>query len=204
MLTYSDFPPNKKAFIFELDNVLFPEKDYLLQVYYLFANFLEYAETFPPAADVIQFMKTAYESRGSAGIFEKVQHAFGINAAYSANFIRLHKTAKLPLKLLLFKNMLKLMQEMVIDRKQIFIVTNGDPAVQLNKITHVEWKGLEKYLTLYFADEIKPKPETDVFTYILEKHLLDRKDFVVFGNSSIDEEFAANSGVDYVNVGEIN
>ena len=55
MLNYTNIPASKKAFIFELDNVLYPEKDYLLQVYYLFASFLEYTEAFPPAADLTEF-----------------------------------------------------------------------------------------------------------------------------------------------------
>ena len=170
----------------------------------MFANFLEYAEAFPPANDVVEFMKTAYEHHGAGGIFDRVQEAFAIDEKYRANFNRLHKTGKLPLKLLLFQNRLTFLQETVVDRKQIFIVTGGDPETQLNKLKHVEWHGLEKYLTVYFADEIKPKPDTDVFTYILEKHLLKRKDIVIFGNSTTDEEFAANSGVDYVNIQELN
>ena len=35
-MKYSDIDPRKAAFIFEMDNVLYPEKDYLYQVYYLF------------------------------------------------------------------------------------------------------------------------------------------------------------------------
>jgi len=31
------FPEDKKVYVFELDDVVFPKKDYLLQVYYLFA-----------------------------------------------------------------------------------------------------------------------------------------------------------------------
>ena len=37
--SYNDVDPRKKAFIFELDNVLYPEKDYIYQVYYLFAAY---------------------------------------------------------------------------------------------------------------------------------------------------------------------
>ena len=44
MIKYSDIDPRIKGFIFELDNVLFPEKEYLYQVYYLFAGYLEYTE----------------------------------------------------------------------------------------------------------------------------------------------------------------
>lgn len=203
MLTYADLPKTKNAFIFELDNVLFPEKDYLLQIYYLFANFLESTETFPPASDLIEFMKKAYEHHGAEEIFERAEQAFAIDRKYKENFDRLHKAAKLPLKLLLYDPVLRLLQEMVVDRKQIFIVTNGNSEIQLNKIKHAEWNGLQKYLTVYFAEEIKPKPDTDVFTYILEKHLLKRKDFIIFGNSITDVEFAANSGVDYINVEDL-
>ena len=39
-MKYSDIDNRKTAFIFELDNVLYPEKDYLFQVYYLFARFI--------------------------------------------------------------------------------------------------------------------------------------------------------------------
>jgi len=39
-MNYKDIDKRKKAFIFELDNVLYPEKDYLYQVYYLFASML--------------------------------------------------------------------------------------------------------------------------------------------------------------------
>ena len=43
-MKYSDIDQRKTAFILELDNVLYPEKDYLFQVYYLFAAMLEYIE----------------------------------------------------------------------------------------------------------------------------------------------------------------
>ena len=65
MLKYCDLDPNKKAFIFELDNVLFPERDYLLQVYYLFANFIEFTETVPSSTELTNFLKTVYEHHGS-------------------------------------------------------------------------------------------------------------------------------------------
>jgi FMN phosphatase YigB (HAD superfamily) len=199
MLTYSNIDPAKKGFIFELDNVLYPERDYLLQVYYLFANFIEFTETVPTSKELIDFLKTAYENHGPKGLFDRASEMFGIDPKYRENFDKLHYTARLPLKLVLFKPMLDLLQEMVIDRKQIFVVTNGKPEVQLNKIKQTEWNGLESYLTVYFADEIKPQPETDVFELILNKHQLLRKELVIIGNSDVDQEFAAASGVDFIN-----
>lgn len=198
MLTYQDISSKKKGFIFELDDVLYPKKDYLLQVYYLFANFLEYTDGYPKASELSEFFKISLEFHGEESIFEKAQEAFGIDRKYKDNFERLHSVARLPLKLLLYKNLLNLMQEMVVDRKNIFLVTNGDPEAQLNKIRQVEWNGLEKYLTVYFANESNPKPDTAVLNTILTTHNLLRRDLVIIGNSAIDQEFAANAGVDYV------
>lgn len=203
MLSYADLDPRKKAFIFELDDVLFPKKDYLLQVYYLFANFIEFTETVPPAKDLTEFFKTAYEHHGEAGLFDRAREAFGLDEKYRENFSKLHYTARLPLKLLMYDQMLKLLQDIVVDRKQLFVVTNGNPEEQLNKIRQMEWNGLEKYLTVYFADEIRPKPETDVLELMLDKHKLVRKDLLIIGSNPNDEEFSKAAGVDYLSVSAI-
>lgn len=160
-MTYSDISPNKQAFIFELDNVLYPEKDYLYQVYYLFAGFLEYTELLD-AKVLVNLMVKTFEEEGRDKVFDRVQDKFKLDEKYRFNFEHLHKNAKLPLKLLLFEKMLKLMQDIIIDRKKLFIVTNGDPETQLNKLKQMEWHGLEKYLVCYFANEVAPKPETDI------------------------------------------
>ncbi len=196
MFTYADIDPRKKAFIFELDNVLYPEKDYLLQVYYLFASFLEYKELLD--AKVLTKLMTDTYNEGNNYIFDRVQEKFMIDEAYRYNFNLLHTTARLPLKLLLYKDALNLLQEIVIDRKQIFILTNGNPEQQLNKIKQTEWHGLENYLTVYFADEIMPKPEPDALHYILKTHNLERRDVLMIGNSETDELCAGAAGVDYL------
>lgn len=202
MLEYKDLDPRKKAYVFEMDDVLYPERDYLLQVYYLFANFIEFAEGNPSSNELVEFFRTTYEHYGDEGIFDKVQDSLGIQEKYRANFERLYSSARLPLKLLLYIPVLKLLQEIIIDRKKIFIVTNGKPEIQLNKIRQTEWNGIESYLKVYFAQEIKLKPEPDSLTYIIKEHNLLRKDVVIIGASRIDEEFAISCGVDYLQVSE--
>ena len=201
MLAYKDINTEKKAFIFELDNVLYPEKDYLLQVYYLFASFIEYIETVPNATELTAFMKKVYEVHGADRMFDKAKEAFDLDEKYRENFERLHLTARLPLKLLLFKSALALLQDIVVDRKQIFIVTDGNPEQQLNKIKQVEWHGLENYLVVYFADEFARKPDTAVLDQILADHNLLRRDLVMIGCSEPDQEFAWSSGIDYISTG---
>ncbi len=198
MIKYSALEAEKKAVILELDDVLFPKKDYDLQVFYLFANFMEYVEQFPPAQDMINFMSKRYEVHGKDNMFDEVSLTFGIDVKYKENYNRLYENAKLPLKLLLYKEILKFMQELVVDRKQIFIFTRGDAKIQFNKITQMEWNGLEKYLKVYYLEEFENNFCKALDT-LLQQNKLDKKDITFIGRLS-DQEDAHISGLSFVSV----
>jgi FMN phosphatase YigB (HAD superfamily) len=200
-MKYSDIDKRKKAFIFELDNVLYPEKDYLYQVYYLFAALLEYTEL-NDAKATTELLTDAYVKEGASAVFDRLKKDLNVDEKYRASLNNLLLSAKLPLKLLLYQNMLNLLQEIVIDRKKIFIVTNGNPEQQLNKIKQTEWHGLEKYLIAYFANETNPKPETDVIDMLIKDHDLQRRDILMIENAENDRLCAEASGIDHINVSE--
>lgn len=201
-MAFEHYLKDKQAFVFELDDVLYPQKDYLLQVYYLFAQFIEYAEQIS-ADKILKAMQQTYDATGSENIFEKTASQFDIPLKYKVNFDMLFASARLPLKLLMFKEMLSLLQEITVERKQIFIFTNGDPMMQLNKIKQMEWHGLESYLTVYFAAESAFKPSTEGIQLILDKHGLEKEDVLMIGKIGVDEECAINAGVDYLNVDKL-
>jgi hypothetical protein len=194
MLNYADIAPKKKFFIFELDGVLYPERDFYLQIYYLFANFIEYVETVPPATDLTNFMKTVYEHHGPEVVFDRAVGAFGLDVKYRENLDRLLLTAQLPLKLELHPPVLSLLQELVLDRKQIFIWTKGNPEGQLNKIRQVEWKGLGQYLRVFFADEYES------LTAVLTENKLSTAEVLFIGSASLTE--AQQLGLDVLSVAD--
>jgi FMN phosphatase YigB (HAD superfamily) len=197
MIKYNDIDQRKEAFIFELDDVLFPEKDYLFQVYYLFGSFIEYTELIDQK-EATSVMVDTYLSEGKEIVFDRLKDKFKLDEKYRSNFSHLNITAKLPLKLLLHQSMLALLQDIVIDRKKIFILTNGNPEQQLNKIKQTDWQGLEPYLTCYFANEIAPKPETDSVDLLIKDHNLQRRNILMIGNSDIDKQCADASGLDLI------
>ena len=200
-MKYSEIDKRKKAFIFELDDVLYPEKDYLYQVYYLFAGLLEYTELFD-AKETTNLMINTYILEGKDVVFDRLKEKLNIDEKLRPNLENLLLTAKLPLKLLLYKKMLNLLQEIVIDRKKVFIVTNGNPHQQLNKIKQAEWHGLEPYLTAYFAEETFAKPEPDAINLLIKDHNLQRRDLLMIENSENDRLCAEVCGIDYISVQE--
>jgi FMN phosphatase YigB (HAD superfamily) len=200
-MKYSEIDKRKTAFIFELDNVLYPEKDYLFQVYYLFAGLLEYTELID-AKMATDLMVSTYNTEGEDVVFDRLKEKFDLSERFRYSLSNLLNTAKLPLKLLVYQNILKMLQEVVIDRKKVFIVTNGNPEQQLNKIKQTEWHGLEEYLTCYFADESVPKPEPDVIHLLMKEHNLQRRNIMMIENSETDRLCAQACGIDFINVKE--
>lgn len=198
-MAFETYLKNKQGFVFGLDDVLYPKKDYLLQVYYLFAEFMAYTEQLDSGA-VITFMQAEYMANGAENIFSKTAAQFGIDAKYQHNFDLLHENARLPLKLLLYQQVLAFMQEIVVERKQLFILVDGHPAEEINKIKQMEWNGLEQYLKVYFTAEFAPKPSSASIDFILEQHALAKEDIVIIGASKKDENFASVSGIEYFSV----
>ena len=200
-MKYCDIDKRKTAFIFELDDVLYPEKDYLYQVYYLFANLLEYSE-FIDAKQTTDFLVEAYLTGGNDAAFNYIKKKLNVDEKHREALDNLLKTAKLPLKLLPYKNILSLVQEIVVDRKKPFIVTNGNPQQQLNKIKQTEWHGLENYMTVYFAEETIAKPEPDAVNLLIKNHDLKRRDLIMIGETETDSLCAEVCGIDFINVKE--
>ncbi|HTN19857.1 MAG TPA: HAD hydrolase-like protein [Pelobium sp.] len=200
MLKFDEINPSKNAVIFELDDVLVPKKDYDLQVYYLFANFIEYLETFPPSQEMLAFISKRYELHGNTGMFDEIAVTFGIDKKYEENLALLFKTAKLPLKLLLFKESLALLQELLINRKQLFILTAGAPEQQLNKIKQTEWNGLDKYLKVYFKDEFVGLSADSAMLFLLKENDLNKDEAVFVGSDNSDYNVANLAGVDFLSI----
>src|ERR1700744_5425996 len=102
-MKYIDLDERKTAFIFELDNVIYPEKDYLFQIYYLFAASMEYVELIDAKA-ATDLMVNTYFVEGKDGVFNALQQKFEVNEKYRSNFNQMMLNVKLPLKLLVYNN----------------------------------------------------------------------------------------------------
>lgn len=196
MLNYTDLDLSKKAFIFELDDVLFPKQDYLLQVYYLFANLLEYTDHEPSANELTTFLKESYLKDGEEELFGKAVEKFGIDPKHQESFNSIHVSPKLPLKLLLYKEVLALLTFLIGEGKAVFILTKGNPLMQFNKVKQMEWNGLDQYIKVYFYDELALKSELQPLDYLLAENELENKDAIFF-ISGIEK---ASSEIQYTDI----
>ena len=200
-MSFQKYLSNKKAVIITLDDALFPAKDYLLQVYYLFSEFMAYSEQLDSKA-IIEFMSKVYVEEGMSNIFEKTADKFQIPEKYQQNFTLLHETARLPLKLLLFQNVLSLLQEVVVERKQLFLLAEGNPATAINKIKQIEWHSLQEYLKVYFTVEYNGSADETV-KQLLKDENLKKEEVVLFVSPIQFESNFVDSNINCFSVTEI-
>lgn len=143
-----------KVYLFELDDVLYPRREYVLQVYYLFSNFVEYTEGRPIAKEVLQDMKSYYDRYGEESILDHIIDKYNLTQDVRENFGRLMANAQLPLKLELYPSAILYIGDLISKAKEVAILTKGNPIEQLNKVRQINWKGLDQYFKVYFWDEL--------------------------------------------------
>lgn len=154
---YPQLPWNKQIFLFGLDDVIYPKKDYDLQIYYLFTQLLEYTEGRAIGNDMLEFCKTQYEQTGVFDIFDPLQKAYNLPEKYRKAFHHTYTQGRLPLKLLLFKTVLELLEALVEADKTIGLLIPGAVDVQWNKIKQTEWNGLDTKIKIFFYNELAEK-----------------------------------------------
>lgn len=186
---------NKKAIIIDFDDVLYPKKDFLLQVYYLYANFVEFSNYQPSAADLLKTLKEEYELNGETNVFSIAVQKFPEISTYQENFERLHHQAQLPLKLLLFPEIAQLIQRFQQEDKSVILLTAGDPLMQLNKIKQIDWQGLKPTLKVYFEDELRFR-QLAPLNYILTEYEFEPNEVGYIGLSKSILEEAKDLGMD--------
>ncbi|WP_392469855.1 HAD family hydrolase [Sphingobacterium cellulitidis] len=175
MMDFANIPTDKKLYLFEVDDVLFPKKDYLLQIYYLFSQFVEFTEGRPIATEMVNFMKETYMESAEENLYNLTAKKFNFKNDYKENFERLMVNGHLPLKLFLF-NKTKLLFASILEKGgQIGILTKGNPALQLNKVKHIDWQGFDRNVKIYFIDELNFR-NIDPFTYIASENQVQKSD----------------------------
>lgn len=177
MFDTQHIPLDKTMYLFELDDVLFPERDYILQIYYLFASFVEFTEGRPLAKELTEYMRQVYLEDGHASVYNRSAREYGFQTDYSENFERLMANGHLPLKLYLY-NEVKLLLAAILERgAKIAVLTKGNPVMQLNKLKHLDWQGLDQGVKVYFIDELDFR-NIEPFGYIATENQISKDDIL--------------------------
>lgn len=182
-------------YIFDLDNTLYRETDYLYGAYREIARALVPAEQ---AAEVESFLCKEFAAHGRARLFNRMAQAFHLPEEVVPQCLRLLRTYRPATPLPVYEGALQLLQQLKQANKQMALLTNGHVEQQKNKLKHLNIQSATFFNPIVWADEIARKPSPAAIQKILEQTGTSPAHCLMIGDSPIDEQAAIAAGTDFV------
>lgn len=179
--------------IFDLDDTLIYEIDYL------FAGYLEIAKNFGKSSlektRMFTYLVDNFKLGNRSKLFNDFIYSFSLNKSDIVIMLTILRNVKIKGSLRLTNEAKIILYSLMGLNKKYYVVTNGNPIQQANKLKQINWDGLPMPAKVVFANEYKPKPSPDSFFQIRE--LLSQSKILYIGDSEVDFEYAKNCGMDF-------
>lgn len=180
----------KKLIIFDLDDTLYLESEYVMSGFYHVAVFFSFQYKIK-FEDAYNFLVSEFESNGREKIFDKLFYAFDVNFNTKdlSDLILVYRK-HIP-RIKLSKYNITILEKLNYLGIKIGIVTDGLSLMQKNKIKAL---GLEKWADyIVYCWEIgAPKPDTKAFINIINKGQFTDSDVLIIGDNPNHDIVAAN------------
>jgi putative hydrolase of the HAD superfamily len=191
-----------KTYVFDLDNTLINEIDYLFVAYSQIADYLSSKYNFLSNNSVYDFLCTEFLKSGRNNLFNNLNSKFGIDVN-SDVYLEILRTCKFDKSIPIIEEIFPILYSIYKDNnKLIYILTNGNVTQQKNKIENIDWKGIDIKANVIFANAYIAKPNPIGLNIIVEDSKSSKKDTVFIGDSTTDYVCAEKAGVDFYYVKE--
>ncbi len=188
-----------KCYIFDLDNTLYNEVDYLYPAYREIAHFLH--ENYNLITEKVEnYLISEFTNSGRKNLFDNLIENYKLPKGTLVDLLFILRNIQRVQKINLFPEMESLLNQLVLKNKLVYILTNGNIVQQKNKINQISWNGLINKIDIKLANEIEPKPSPTAIYEILKERNLEKCEVVFIGDSKIDEECAGRANIQFLNV----
>jgi len=194
---------NYDYFLFDLDDTLYPEIEYLKGAYKRIAKFLSNKTNIKHEV-ISSFLINRFENEGRELLFDSMFDYFKIDFKYLTNILEIMRTYTPDSKLSLYPNIYEKLPLILKEATQVFVVTNGNVIQQKNKVRNIDWKLLDEKITFIYANEYKKKPSVDSFNVIKREFTIQENSTIMIGDSHFDKKYAENCKIDFMFVEKFN
>ena len=185
---------NNRTIIFDLDNTIFDENDFLSIAYDNISNAL-----FPQDAQFsYNFLIQEFHNAGRNSLFDKLLDRY-------PNYETTLEECLYQLRNTNCKNCIdpyEWFKNFVNDAQssdwRLKIITNGNPQQQMNKLKSLNLSFVANIVEVIFANEYKPKPMID--SYLKLRNVEKFIEPIYVGDSLLDQEFAHNCKIEFFDV----
>ena len=190
---------NYSNIIFDLDDTIIFEKDYLFEVYRLVskkANKCGYIEK-----EIFDFLINEFNNHGRKDIYQKLTRKY--ESLLNINeFLDLMRGISLSHPLNINSKVKYYLEQLCCMGKSFDILTNGNVIQQKNKINQTDFGPFCKPDLIIYANEYQPKPSINSFLAYKSFKAIPGK-AIYIGDSEIDANFAFNCGIDFLDINSI-
>ncbi len=190
-------------YIFDLDNTIYNEADYLFQGYDAIAGYFSEIIKYPGKKELSEMLKRIYLEEGREKLFNKFLIRNGLDESYIKQCLAILRSFTAERDLEITAPVKKILNTLTGTGKKVCILTNGNVQQQKNKIRSIRWDGLDKSISFVFAEEIEPKPSPAGIGHILQITGIPKHQAVFTGDAESDRLSAASAGIDFVETAEL-
>ena len=183
-------------YIFDLDNTLYDELDYLKVGYQHIAVFIS-NKTQINSKYIYNYLINEFECSGRDRLFNKLLNNFDLNIEIMDDILKIIRVHKHKEKIQLYNGIKESLLKLISNSKDVFVITNGNVDQQKNKVKYIEWHGLDKYIRFIYANAYSKKPKVESFNYIKKKYNVKPRATIMIGDSKVDRQFAENCNIDF-------
>ncbi len=190
-------------FIFDLDNTIYNEEDYLFQAYSAICERFASVKPGNDRESLSRLMIKIYADEGREKLFDKFLIRSGIGVGHLPECLKILRGFNPEKQIELSPETERILRLLIEKNKLIFVLTNGNPGQQRNKISKLMWDGLDEKITFIMANEIEPKPSAAGIEYILKMSGIQKEKTIFIGDSLIDHECASRGEIEFINIADL-
>jgi len=195
-----------KNIIFDLDNTIYDEYEYLKIVYLHCSKQICKLEQFK--TDMINkmtiFMLNYYLNNGHSNLYQYLAKEFNLKKTSLMNFKEfLHNAFVAKNSIRINEKIYKFINENI-NRKNFYILTNGNPLQQRKKIDSLIIPFKDK-IKVYYASSLGKnfeKPNPYFLLNLISEEKLDKSNVIYIGDSEIDRITALRADVKFLHIGD--
>lgn len=184
--------------IFDLDDTLYPEKQFLFSAYREISKEISLI-TKIDAGIYSKFLINTFNSVGRKSLFDKLIGKFDLSNIITMDkilfILRTHK-----ISLDFYPGIPFLIKELIKQNKKVFVLTNGNPIQQENKVKNLNISKQFPQIKVIYANEYEPKPSPFCVKEIINRDTNFSVNTILIGDSKTDELTAFNSNIYFINI----
>ena len=188
-----------KIVVFDLDDTLYCEKDYLFAAYRRIADYTE-KQCGGKTGTYYNYLTTHFLEKGRAQLLDNFIQDFhlSVNKDYLLYLLR-----TVDCRLTLQPTAKTILGELLLNNSKVYILTNGNLVQQENKIRCLQLKEQFEQIEVVHATGSAAKPAPDGLLNILQAENAAAEDMVFVGDSETDEQTATAAKVKFINIRDI-